>query len=161
MPEVRINTSFGDIRINYNNTEELNAALEGLQEQMSLISQAVEKVTPRPQRLPKPGYENAYRFLPNGKVEILLFPSALVQVAVLALFAYHPDVVTADELEQVTAIDDIVAKVVGQTKNKKYFRKMNNTYGLNKEGLDFFMEKVKPFIEASSEDGQGPEGDGQ
>jgi hypothetical protein len=107
----------------------------------------------------KPGYEKAYRFSPSGKLELLIFPSVLVQRAALALFAYNPDTVPADQLEQVTGIDDIVAKVLGQTKNKKYFRKIKDTYGLSTDGLTFFMEKVKPLIDAGADSDQVAERD--
>lgn len=64
----------------------------------------------------------------------------------MALFAYSPDSVSAKELEDVTGIDKIETKVLWQTNNRKYFRKTDNAYGLTTEGLDFFMEKIKPSV---------------
>jgi hypothetical protein len=146
MPEARIKTSFGDIRISYKDEGELKGALQGLEVQVETISQAVAELIPPPPRLPKPGYEKAYQFSPTGKVELLIFPSILVQKTILALFAYSPDSVSAKELEDVIGIDKIETKVLGQTNNKKYFRKTDNAYGLTTDGLDFFMEKIKPSV---------------
>src|SRR5574337_1320264 len=117
MPEARIRTDFGYIIITYNNMEELNIALQGLDEQIKTISQSAMKIVPRPERIPKPGYEKAYRFSPTGKAELLIFPSIKVQLVALALFAYYPDTVEVAELKQVTGISDIVDKVLGDRKS--------------------------------------------
>jgi len=62
MPEAIIKTNFGEIRITYSNLDELNVALQDIRGQVQAISNAVGSLVPAPQRLPKPGYENAYRF---------------------------------------------------------------------------------------------------
>jgi len=81
-----------------------------------------------------------------------------VQLTALALFAYYPEMVSKYELEQVTGIDDIFNKVLKQTNNKKYLRKTDDTFGLSEEGFAFFMEKVKPLVDAASQDSQVPNG---
>ncbi|TAH48320.1 MAG: hypothetical protein EYC68_21565 [Chloroflexota bacterium] len=162
MLEAVVKTEFGEVHISYNNTEELKTALQEIVEQAKVIAQETQgliPVPPRPPRQPKPGYEAAYQFSPSGKAELLIFPQVLVQVAVLALFAYHPDPVSASELEHVTGIADIVGKVLGQTANKKYFRKTDNGYGLSTDGLALFMEKVKPLVDEAAQGNQEAKGE--
>ena len=162
MLEAIVKTEFGEIHISYNNIEELKTALQDIAEQAKVIAQETQGLTPvhpRPPRHPKPGYEAAYQFSPSGKAELLMFPQVLVQVAVLALFAYHPDPVSASELEHVTGIADIVAKVLGQTANKKYFRKTDDGYGLSTDSLALFMEKLKPFVDETVQSNQEVKGE--
>lgn len=152
MIEAKINTNFGDIRITYNNTEELQATLTSLEEQIKMISDVTSKITPSAPRTPKNGFENAYRFSPNGSAELIYFPAALLHLAVLALFVYYPETVATAELEKVTGIKDIVGKFLGQTKNKKFFRKANDSsYGLSLDGLKLVNEKVKPLFNSGNE----------
>ncbi len=147
MTEAKILTSFGSIRVSYNSTEELQAALKGLEEQIRMISDITTKISPPPPRTAKIGYENAYRFSVNGSIELFFFPPVSLHLAALALFAYYPDTVTTAELEKVTGITDIVGKVIGQTKNKKFFRKVgNSSYGLSEDGLKLVSEKIRPLM---------------
>lgn len=151
MKEAKIKTTFGDIRITYNSIDELNLSLQGLNEEIKIISDATTRITPSEPRLPKPGYENTYRFLPNGSVELLYHPSVSLHLAALALFAYHLESVNATELEKITTINDVANKVLWQTKNKKYFRKTADLYGLSPEGLQLVAEKIKPLIDIEIE----------
>lgn len=154
MPEAIVKTTFGEVHITYNDMDELKAALQGLAEQVKVIAEETTELIPaqpRSARLPKPGYEAAYQFAPSGQAELLIFPPVLVQLAVLGLFAYHPDPVAVPELENVTGISEIVAKVLGQTANKKYFRRIDDSYGLSTDGITLFMEKVKPAIDAAAQ----------
>jgi hypothetical protein len=157
MPEATIKTDFGDIRITYNNTSDLEAALKEIHDHAKIISKVAGKLTPQTPRIPKPGYEKVYRFSPNGRVELLIFPKKPLQLAVMVLFIYHPDTVSADDLEEITGITGIAKKVLWQTNNKKYFRKKDNTYGLAEDGLSLFMKKVKPIINADLLKEQPPE----
>ena len=150
MKEAKVRTNFGDIRFTYNNIEELKDALQGLDEEINIISDATSKIISSEPRLPKPGYENAYRFLPNGRVELIYFPPIELRLAILALFAYHPESVTVMELENVTGIIDI-SKILGQTNNKKYFRRSNESYGLTLEGVQLVAEKIKPLLNFETE----------
>lgn len=152
MTEARIVTGFGEIRISYNNIEELRTSLVGLDEQIQLISEVTNKISPPTPRTAKVGFENAYRFSTSGSVELTYIPTVSLHSAALAMFAYHPETVTTAELEKVTGISDIVGKVLGQTKNKKFFRKVNSSsYGLSPDGLKLVTEKIKPLIESAKE----------
>lgn len=151
MTEARITTSFGVICISYSNVDELQASLVGLEEQIRLILEITTKIIPPAPRTPKEGFENAYRFSTSGSVEFVYFPASSVQSAALALFAYHPETVTAAELEKVTGITGITKKVLGQTNNKRYFRKVNDSsYGLSSEGIKLVTEKIRPLIESTN-----------
>lgn len=151
MAEAIIKTNFGEIRIPYNNTNELKEALEQIEEQIRILSDATEMIAPLESRAPKPGFEKLYRFLGNGTVELFHYPQTLLHIVILALFAYQPETVTAQKLEETTNIKDVVGKVVGQTKNKDYFRKVGDTYGLSPEGVQLFIEKIKPLIDGNLE----------
>lgn len=152
MTEAKVNTSFGEILISYNNIEELQASLAGLEEQIKLISEATKKIVPQAQRLPKNSYENAYRFSPSGSVELMYIPPVSLHLVAFAMFAYYPEPVTTAELEKVTGISDIVSKVLGQTMNKKFFRKVDNSlYGLSQDGLKLVVEKIQPLFSSPDE----------
>jgi len=148
MPEATIKTDFGDIRITYSNMSDLEAALKEIQDHAKVISKAAGNLTPKTPRVPKPGYEKVYRFLPTGMAELLIFLKKPLQLAAMVLFIYHPEMVSAQDLEEITGITDIAKKVLGQTNNKKYFRKKHDTYGLTDDGLSLFINKVKPIIDA-------------
>jgi len=155
MTQAKIITGFGEILISYNSTEELQTSLAGLEEQIKLISEVANKITPSTPRIPKNGYENAYRFSPSGSVELMYIPSVLLHLVALAMFAYYPEPVTTAELEKVTGISDIVGKVLGQTKNKKLFRKVDNSlYGLSQDGLKLITDKIKPLFDSPKEGNQ-------
>jgi hypothetical protein len=144
MPQARIATAFGDININYCSVEELKTALKTLHEEADLIRNAATDIVPFHPRSPKPGCEHIYRFMPEGKVELLVSSSKALHLAVLALFAYHPEVVTPSQLEDATGLPEVVGKVLTQTLNKAYFRKLDESYGLTPEGFAFCQEKVLP-----------------
>ena len=135
MTQAKISTRFGEILISYNNTEELQASLAGLEEQVGLISEATNKISPPASRTPKIDFENAYRFSPSGSVELMYIPSVSLHLTALAMFAYYPEPVTTAELEKVTGITDIVGKVLGQTMNKKLDFIRNKETGHNFKGV--------------------------
>lgn len=149
MKDAIIRTGFGEIRIPYGTTEELAAALEALDAQIKMISQAASQFTPTPPRPPKPGFERIYRFLSDGSLEILIFPSASVHKVVLVLWAYHPELVTIKALEKVTGIEDVGNRILWQKKNKKYFRNDGDAYGLIQPGLELVSKFKKELDRAT------------
>ena len=146
MPIVRINTRFGSISFEYESEDQLQESIDQVISASDFIESQVGHLLPRTQRKPKPGFEMAYRFTPDGTVELLHYPPESVRATALALFAYHPDMVSASDLETVTGIDDIVAKALGQTKNKKYFRKSDDFYGLSADGIKYIHEVIAPTL---------------
>lgn len=158
MQTVTINTSFGNITFQYLDDSELSQKLDEIESQITLIGRRVKQLLPRAQRLPKPGFELSYRFTPNGQVELLHYPSQKTKIVALALYAYHPEMVSISELENVTGIEDILAKVLGQTLNKKYFRRDDDSFGLSQEGINLISEVLPPSLPkpAIPEDVVGP-----
>jgi hypothetical protein len=147
MPQARIRTSFGDIHIAYGNIDELKAALATVQEESDLIRNAVASIVPNQPRSPKPGCEGIYRFTPEGNVELLASTSKALHTAVLVLYAHHPDLVAPARLEDATGLPGVVGKVLSQTLNKNYFRKVDDSYGLSADGFIFCQEKVIPGLQ--------------
>ncbi len=151
MAEVTIQTAFGKIGFSYNTPEELTAALKSIEEQIGAIQEAAKRIAPPSPRIPKAGCEEIYRFLPSGQVELFRFPKVGTKAAALALFAYHPQMVTPEEIELVTGIESIKDKVFKQSLNKKYFRKVNDCYGLSPEGFKLVFEDILPSLSVSGE----------
>lgn len=149
-----ISTKFGQISFEFEDETGLLAALDQLPDQVSQIESKTIQYLPRSMRDPKPGFESAYRFTPKGQVELLHFPSENVRCVALALFAYHPEMVIAEEIELVSGIAQVSGKVLNQTANKKYFRKRDDLFGLSADGIAYVNKTVVaslPQIESSEE----------
>jgi hypothetical protein len=146
MTRAEINTNFGLISFEFEDELSLTNSLEQFPDQIKKIGSKVRMFLPRPIRDPKPGYESAYRFTPNGQVELLYFPPEGVRCVALALYAFHPDMVSAIELELVTGIPEVSGKVLGQTMNKKYFRRNEDIFGLSAEGIAYVNEVIYPLL---------------
>jgi hypothetical protein len=144
MTEARIRTSFGDVRVSYQNAEDLKSCLQALKEQIGVIEESTRSLVPQPTRPPKPGCGHIYRFTPDGKVEMLVFPPKAIQAVALLLFAYHPQAVSAEQVEAGTGVVNPAGKVLNQTMNKGYFRKEDEQYGLSADGIAMVQEKVLP-----------------
>ena len=54
--------------------------------------------------------------------------------------------VSAIELELVTGIPEVSGKVLGQTMNKKYFRRNEDIFGLSAEGIAYVNEVIYPLL---------------
>lgn len=140
MPEVYITMSFGEIRFSYATPEELNEQLKAIESQVPLIEATAVKVRPRPRRPPKPGYGEVYGFTSDGLVELYKWPPAQVQIVALALYAYSPYLVSVNELSRVTGIETVYSSVLAQKKNKQYFRREGDLYGLRPPGVKMVQE---------------------
>lgn len=159
MPEITITTNFGHYSVSFETDEELTDALQRIQEHTREVEETTRNIRPRLRRSPKPGLESAYDFTAEGHVELFHFPPEGIRSVVLTLFAYHPDMVTASEVEAVTGIDDVYNKVLRQTNNKKYFRNKDGLFGLSQEGIRYFIETVLPTLPSPSI--SAPEGNDQ
>jgi hypothetical protein len=144
MPEVTITTGFGNIKFAYEKTEELTAILKDLDRDISAVLQASQEWVPQPPRSSKIGYEEVYRFLPNGRVELMAATNNKLQRTTLVLFAYDPETISEDELRKSTGIADPGAQVLQQTSNKAYFRKDGARFGLSEKGLTYVRTFCPP-----------------
>jgi len=151
MPEISIRTEFGDYRISFETDEELNTALRSMGDHVLTVNSSTRDVRPRVRREPKPGLELFYRFAPGGQVELFTFPPQLLGAVVLALYAYHPEMVTRSEIEMVTSIPDVYNRVLRQVNNQQYFRTQEDLFGLSREGVTYFEERVLPDLPSPSE----------
>ena len=142
--EARIRTEFGDIRIDFTTEEQLQAELDLLEAHVAQIQKTAGTIVPPLPRSPKPGFEYAYRFLPTGRVELLVFPDAMSKLVALALFAYFPDPVAVEEIETITGIENVYESVLKQSNNRKYFRKADEGYGITPEGVKLVLSSVPP-----------------
>jgi len=142
MSEARIRTGFGDIRITFQNDDELQAALQSLEEQITVIQQVADKVAPRLPRSPKPGYETAYRFTPDGSVELLVTPPNRNEAVALVLHAYSPDLVRVEEIERITGIREVSRRVLTLTQNREHFYRLDDKWGLTFEGRQMVEERI-------------------
>src|SRR5688572_5732933 len=89
MDSVRIRSAFGEIVLEYSTFQELERKLGDLDKVAELVGAKAASVAPAAiGRQAKPGYEDVYRFLQDGSVELLLQPTASVQRAALVLFAF-------------------------------------------------------------------------
>ena len=157
MPEVTIRTSFGSIHFTYEDDASLQVALGQLPQTIAAIHETVRPLVPKEHRIPKPGFELTYRFLSDGKLELLHWPKAALQTVALALYAYHPETVRADLIESATGITDVGAKVLFQTKNKQYFRKDGDAVGLSSEGISYVLDSIAPSLPRPAEESAGEE----
>jgi len=151
MPEVSITTEFGDYIISFEEDDDLTVALGRMRDHILTVNSSTRDLRPQTGREPKPGLELSYRFTPRGEVELLTFPSQLLRRVVLALYAYHPEMVTAPELAVVTAIEDVDGRVLRQTNNQRYFRTQGDVFGLSNDGVRYFEERVLPDLPSPSE----------
>jgi hypothetical protein len=157
MKEAKIHTSFGEISFTFQNGDELEAALRELELQVKAIQVVASEVAPPPPRVPKPGYEMFYRFSPNGSVEILHMPKQRNVAAALVLFAYHPDLVSAAEIERATGIKNVASRVLSLTQNEEDFSKVGDKYGLTFVGYHMVTEKLNKLIVSAEQGEREPE----
>lgn len=144
MPEITINTKFGTVKFEYQDDDDLDNSLPTIKQQISKVSDGFAQFIPKDQRSPKPGLDDAYGFTSDGLVELFEYPSSAIATVIFALYAYHPEMVPAESVEHTTGISNAVSKVLGQTKNKKYFRVEDGIYGLSREGIEYFKSNVEP-----------------
>lgn len=147
MDQVRINHDFGELVIEYSTLEELKGKLDEIEKAAELVASKVgQSLSQFAQRQPKPGYEDVYRFLPDGTVELLLFPTKNVQRVALVLFAYD-QAVSASVIEKNTNIQNVISNVLTTGPNKKHFnRTKDGKYCLSPAGLTWVTTTVIPTL---------------
>lgn len=155
MVEMHINTAFGSVTITYNTADELKQILEHLEDQVTAIQEVATKISPPIPRPIKLGFERWYTFKSDGKVELLELPKQLTKRVALLLWAYYPQRVTVEAVEQETGIDGVVEKVLGQTNNRKYFKRDGEWVTLSQEGIELVQAKFGPSGESGVPDEDG------
>lgn len=146
MKQAIIDTSFGQIRISYDSGDELGAALERITDEVRAIDETAKQIVPTRIREPKPGYERIYRFTSDGDLELLRVPPLKKDAVALALYAFHPDYASSEQLKASTSIEKIAQNVISTGDNKRYFKKIDDGYGLTFEGLRLVTETIFPQL---------------
>ncbi|MBS7631873.1 hypothetical protein KEJ47_09975 [Candidatus Bathyarchaeota archaeon] len=95
-----VKTKFGEIIINFESIEELKSNIEKLDitAVSDILWKKFEAVIIKEIRQPKPGFEEIYKFTPNGLVELLNIPEAKAETVALVLFAYYPEAATIEQI---------------------------------------------------------------
>lgn len=147
MSEARIKTSFGEIVVSYSSLDELSKALDEIPKAVELVLSKAGTVAPSEPRKPKPGCEQIYRFGPDGQLELLRRPQKKVALVALALYAYDPQPLTAEQIEAFTGLSDVAKNVLNAGANKKYFVfRGNGGYGLSQFGFQWVTSRVVPTL---------------
>lgn len=152
MKDASIRTGFGEVRITFQNSDELNEALQELEQQAKAIQEVADRIAPLPLRTPKPGFEGIYRFTPSGSLELLRIPKKRNEAVALVLYAYHPDLPSSAEIERVLGISEVARRVLAQVQNKDCFHKVDDKYGLTFDGLRMVQEKIAPALTPPAEE---------
>ena len=147
MNQVRIKRDFGDVIIEYTDLEDLERKLDEVKKVEELVTSRVAPTSLHAQRQPKPGYEDIYRFLPDGTVELLVFPKKKVHQVALVLFAYGQRI-PSSLIEKCTNIRNVASNVLTTGGNKKYFnRTKDGKYSLSSEALELVTSVVVPRLQ--------------
>ena len=147
MNQVRIKREFGDLVIEYSTLEDLQSKLDEIEKVEQIVASKIGvPLSQYGQRKPKPGYEDVYRFLPDGTVELLLFATKKVWRVALVLFAYD-QAVSGSVIEKNTNIKNVISNVLTTGPNKKYFnRTKDGKYCLFPDGLNWVTTTVIPAL---------------
>lgn len=152
MNQARIKCDFGELVIEYSTLQELEAKLQEAKEAEQLVTSKIgTSLVHHAKREPKPGYEDVYRFLPDGTVELFLFPKKNVQKVALVLFAYD-QAVPVSVIEKCTNIPNVPSKVLNQMPNRKYLtRTTDGKYALSPDGVIWVTSTVIPNLRKKEE----------
>lgn len=149
MKEARIRTGFGEISITFETTDELRDALQNLEEQVAVIQEMTNRITLPQPRSAKPGYETAYCFSSNGDLELVYIPKFRNEIVALALFAYHPECISMADIKRFTGITNVSGLVLALPQNEKFFRKVDDKYGLTDAGLKLVQARIGATLNPS------------
>jgi len=121
--ETRIKTNVGEIVIAFDSIDELKKNIEEFDINVAsdVVAKKFESILTREPREAKPGWEQAYRFTPEGKVELLKTPPSAPMTIGLLLYAYDPEPTSSELILSSTGVKAV--SYVSQTDYKKYFDK--------------------------------------
>ena len=104
-----------------------------------------------PPRTAKPGYETAYCFSSNGDLELVYIPKFRNDIDYLYLFAFHPECISMADIKRFTGITNVSGLVLALPQNEKFFRKVDDKYGLTDAGLKLVQERIGAILNPSIE----------
>lgn len=84
----------------------------------------------------------------DNQVVLVKSPSTKVKKVCLVLHAYGPKGATLNEIALGSGINNPSRKVINNTGNKKYFRKLSRgKYALSDEGISFVIDTILPELQ--------------
>jgi hypothetical protein len=145
--ETRIKTIFGELVVHFDKIDEFRESITSLDADAltSIVNDKLGNLIVLEPRKAKPGSEFAYRFTPQGKVELVKVPSALPLTIGLLLYAYDPEPVEAEEIFRATGTR--VATYIANLSYKKYFGKAEDgKILLTHAGRVWIQDEVLPKL---------------
>jgi len=146
---VVVKTKIGALIINFDSFEELESNIKSLDINaiLSALQKKFESIIVKEVRQPKPGYEDIYRFTPDGLVEILNAPESKAETVALVSFAYYPEAATIQQIALSSGIQNVASDYLSSKSYRKYWFKIKNgKYVLSQEGLEWVTKKIIPKL---------------
>jgi hypothetical protein len=148
MDTVYIKSDFGEIAVEFSTLEELSKKLGDIEHIAEIVRTKASSIlsSTHALRQAKPGFEDIYRFLPDGTVELLVHPTKNVQKVALVLFAYDR-AIPVSLIEKCTSIRNVAHDVLQSGANRKYFaRSSEGHYALSPSGTQWVTSTVIPRL---------------
>lgn len=142
MPEVRINTDFGEIVIPYNNVSELEKGLTDVDKVIETVNSRVGTVKSKEKPNVKPGFEDIYSINYDGSVSILK-PGTKTEYIGIVLFAYNPTPLKVEFISNSSGVKNATDFL---SKGKYFDRLEYGSYKLNSMGLNWIINEVVPAL---------------
>ncbi len=143
-------TRIGELTLHFDKVEELQATIGTLEIDAvgrAIVDKLGDMIVSEP-REPKLGAEFAYKFTPQGKVELNRVPSSAPTAIGLLLYAYDPEPVDSEEVFRATGVKS--ANYVTQIGYKKYFDKTpDGKLILTHPGRIWVQDEVLPGLKKS------------
>jgi hypothetical protein len=147
LPEVRIETDFGEVAVSYNNLSELELGLQNLDKVMELVMKNARNII-KPRA--KTGFGDLIGLTNDGLVEVYKSPDTDLKTVILVLFAYHPKGATVEQISKSSCVKQVARNYLTPGGYRKYFTKLSkNEYGLTREGLTFATSIIIPELRAA------------
>ena len=146
--EARIQTRFGTLTINFNNSEEFVQRLQSLD--LETITNAIQEhlseiIISEPRRI-KPALVEICGFTPDGGLEFFKPPKGKVDAIGVVLYAFDPVPVETSTIEKLAAVSR-PGRYFGQKQYKKYFENVGHgLYRLSHEGKLWVTNSVIPKV---------------
>jgi hypothetical protein len=150
--ETRIKTTFGELIVHFDTIDQFREGLGSLDTDAlsSTVNDRLGNLIVLEPRKAKPGAEFAYRFTPQGKVELVKVPSSAPMSIGLVLFAYDPEPVSAEEVFRAAGAKPV--SYISQIDYRKFFDKTpEGKLLLTHPGRLWVQNEVLPKLRAANQ----------
>ncbi|MHB8602821.1 MAG: hypothetical protein ACYC6W_03150 [Nitrosotalea sp.] len=139
--EIRIHKDKLDLIIRFDTTAELKQRLQDYDEIWKILEEKIGFTSIENRTITKEMEE--FCKLQDNTVVLKKIPKSPLHTVILCLYAYGPRGANADEISLSTGIESPSSKIITPTKNKKYFRKLeNNGWYLSDDGLKMIQKII-------------------